>query len=114
MALGRKTGGRKPGSLNRSTIERIENTERLVEVLGLTQEDVDAHTLMTRIYRSPDVELPFRFEAAKAAIRHEKPTLAASTNEVSGPDGGPITTEIKLVLVPSRRADEPALPVDAD
>jgi len=114
MALGRKTGGRQPGSLNKSTVARIENTERLAEVLGFTQEDIDAHQLMTRIYRSPQVPLPFRFEAARAAIRHEKPTLAASTSEISGPDGGPVTTEIKLVLVPSPRANEPALPVDAD
>jgi hypothetical protein len=37
----------------------------------------DAHTFLMAVYKNPDLELPIRVDAAKAAIRYEKPALAA-------------------------------------
>jgi len=97
MALGRKTGGRQPGSLNKSTVARIEAVEQLAEVLSLTEEDIDAHTLLKRVYRSPSMALQARMAAAQIAIRHEKPTLA-QMKQASLSDGE-VTSRIEVVYV---------------
>ena len=77
MALGRKTGGRTAGTPNTATVEREKAMNALLLQLGLSEANIDAHTFLQRLYRAADVPLAIRLEAAKAAIRHEKPTLAA-------------------------------------
>jgi hypothetical protein len=80
MARGFKTGGRKPGSKNRRTEElqaAAENAAQTIsEVLG-TAFDGDAHALLMAIYKDLSQPVELRIDAAKAAIRFEKPTLAS-------------------------------------
>jgi hypothetical protein len=73
MAQRQKTGGRQKGTKNRKTVLLEEKgREALAEVLGDNAFEGDAHSLLIAV-RS--IEL--RLEAAKAAIRFEKPALAA-------------------------------------
>src|SRR6476469_7101953 len=78
MASGFKTGGRKKGSRNKKTVLLQEKgREALAEVLGANAFEGDAHSLLIAIYRDMSHPIELRLEAAKAAIRFEKPALAA-------------------------------------
>jgi hypothetical protein len=78
MAQGCKTGGRKKGSRNKKTVLLEEKgREALAEVLGVDAFDGDAHSLLVAIYKDESRPVELRLEAAKAAIRFEKPALAA-------------------------------------
>lgn len=88
MALGKKTGGRQKGSLNKRTVALGEATAAIAEKIGGTIEDAfegDAHAYMMTVYKDPANETVLRLYAAKAAIRFEKPSLAAI--EHTGKDG---------------------------
>ena len=50
---------------------------RLAEVLGANAFEGDAHSLLIAIYKDESRPIELRLEAAKAAIRFEKPALAA-------------------------------------
>lgn len=82
--MGAKTGrprGRPPGVRNKRTQERELElkaaAQALSEVLGDECFDGDAHALLMTVYKNKALELPLRVDAAKAAIRYEKPALAA-------------------------------------
>jgi len=78
MARGFKTGGRKKGSRNRKTVLLKESgREALAKALGPDAFDGDAHSLLIAIYKDQSYPIELRLEAAKAAIRFEKPALAA-------------------------------------
>jgi len=82
MAAGRKTGGRQKGSRNRAmlTIERAAAVTAAMVRGGLV--DVfsgDAHALLMLVYKDQTQEMPLRIDAAKAAIRYEKPALSSVT-----------------------------------
>jgi hypothetical protein len=73
-----KIGGRKKGTKNRKTVLLEEKgREALAEVLGPDAFDGDAHSLLIAIYKDRSHPIDLRLEAAKAAIRFEKPALAA-------------------------------------
>jgi hypothetical protein len=80
MARGFKTGGRKPGSKNRRTAELEAATETaartISEALGTAFEG-DAHAFLMAVYKNEANPIDIRIDAAKAAIRFEKPSLAA-------------------------------------
>lgn len=83
--MGEKTGrprGRPPGAKNRRTREREDAIaaaeERLKAMLGPDMFDGDAHAFLMSVYKDPAVDLERRLDAAKAAIRFEKPALAAT------------------------------------
>jgi hypothetical protein len=80
MAHGFKSGGRKPGSKNKKTSELKAEQERLVErvseMIGEPFEG-DAHALLVLIYKDQTRDISLRLDAAKAAIRFEKPALGA-------------------------------------
>jgi len=83
MARGFKTGGRQKGSRNKKTVtlqkigcEALAKTRAALE-LEPQIFDGDAHTLLMAIYRDMSRPIELRLEAAKAAIRFEKPALAA-------------------------------------
>jgi hypothetical protein len=79
MAQGRKTGGRKKGSKNKKTAS-LEHKGRaaLIEALGPASAfEGDAHALLIAIYADTSRPIELRLDAAKAAIRFEKPALAA-------------------------------------
>jgi hypothetical protein len=78
MAQGHKTGGRQKGTRNRKTaLLEEKGREALAEVLGANAFEGDAHSLLIAIYKDESRPIELRFEAAKAAIRFEKPALAA-------------------------------------
>ncbi|MEZ0064021.1 hypothetical protein ABIF26_009583 [Bradyrhizobium elkanii] len=87
MARGFKTGGRKTGSKNRRTQELEAATanaaKQISEALGVPF-DGDAHALLMAIYKDTAKPIELRLDAAKAAIRFEKPALSSvdSTGEV--------------------------------
>jgi len=96
MALGRKTGGRQPGSLNlRSKVAQ----QALVTALSVPDEeldDVDAIKLLQRVYRNPQVQLQTRIDCAKATLKHETPSLASVEQKTTH---GEKTTRIEVVYV---------------
>jgi hypothetical protein len=103
LAKGKKTGGRKAGVPNRRTVFRKTalsvaaaiaagpapklpkpsaseaNTNlALVSANNGEWHGRDAHSLLRWIYCNPDLPLEIRADAAKSAIRFEKPSLVAS------------------------------------
>jgi hypothetical protein len=72
--------GRPPGAKNRRTEEReaatAEAAAQIEQALGDAFQG-DAHALLMAVYKNPANELPLRVDAAKAAIRYEKPALSS-------------------------------------
>lgn len=85
MARGVKTGGRKPGSRNKRTLEMQKAAEdaaaRIAASLGDDVFDGDAHALLMCVYKDGQRPIDIRIEAAKAAVKYEKPALQAVTLE---------------------------------
>jgi hypothetical protein len=70
--------GRPRGRKNDATIRREAAVKAANDVLGKLLDnafDGDAHALLCAVYRNPDVPLDLRLDAAKAALRCEKPAL---------------------------------------
>jgi len=68
------------GSLNRRTKELEAKAVEAAKAIGSAIEGAfegDAHALLMTIYKDPKQDMDLRIEAAKAAIRYEKPALAA-------------------------------------
>jgi hypothetical protein len=81
MAKGRKTGGRKPGGKNKRTLELEAKAraaaDQISEALGNAAFDGDAHALLMTVYKDETQPIELRLDAAKAALRFEKPALAS-------------------------------------
>src|SRR5215467_5388116 len=80
MARGFKTGGRKKGSKNRRTL-LLEDAARQAQedakhLLGDKTFEGDAHPLLVLTYKNEALPLAVRIDAAKAAIRFEKPVMS--------------------------------------
>jgi hypothetical protein len=94
--MGIRTGrprGRPPGAKNRLTAERREAMQEIAEAIeGAIPAafEGDAHALLMAVYKDPERPIDLRVDAAKAAIRYEKPALAAVDNTVKGADGGAV------------------------
>lgn len=92
--MGARTGrprGRPKGAKNKRTQERMramQASAKAIEAALPEAFDGDAHDLLVAVYKNPQHEWNLRVDAAKAAIRYEKPAL--STVESVGKDGGPI------------------------
>jgi len=78
------------GSLNRRTKELEAKAAEAAQIVGAAIPGAfegDAHALLMTIYKDPAQPMELRLDAAKAAIRFEKPVLAAidmtSVNEHS-------------------------------
>ena len=82
MARGFKTGGRQKGSRNRRTIALENGVETvaavITESLGISAFDGDAHAFLMAVYKNTNLETGIRVDAAKAAIRFEKPALTSA------------------------------------
>jgi len=112
MAHGKKTGGRKKGVPNKRTLQRQEALQQAVkaaaEATGTTMFDGDAHALLALIYRNEALPIDLRADAAKSAIRFEKPALASTDNRntdtttylVALPSGETMTQEWKAKYAP--------------
>ena len=92
--MGKKTGrprGRPPGVKNKRSAERDAILRKVEQHLTETVDDVfegDAHAFLMTVYKTPTYDIGLRVDAAKAAVKYEKPALAAI--EHAGADGGPI------------------------
>ena len=75
--LGQKTGGRKAGRRNNSTLERDETASKvLIEAIGGVIPDAfagDAHAFLVAVYKDPRQDQHAREVAARAALPFEKP-----------------------------------------
>jgi hypothetical protein len=92
MAIGQKTGGRKPGSKNKRTREleaRVEAMHEGVDASGMTPLD-----FLLCVMRDSKLDTALRLDAAKAAARYVHPTLGAVQH--SGPNLWPIQTENRM------------------
>jgi hypothetical protein len=107
MALGRKTGGRKPGSLNIRT--KVAQQALLVAATAEGSESIDAIELLQRVYRSTEVPLFVRIDCAKAALKHETPTLSSVEQKHEHTDR---TTRIEVVYVDRQPAVSAAIAHD--
>src|SRR5262245_50188031 len=81
MAIGHKTGGRKAGSKNKRTLameaKAQATAEKIEHALGGQAFDGDSHALLMAVYKDTTAPLEMRLDAAKAAIRFEKPALSS-------------------------------------
>ncbi len=88
MALGRKTGGRQKGTPNKMTATARDAIATAASELG------GSDRLVEWARESPENERAFWVQIY--------PKLVPVQNELSGPDGAPLVTEIRLVdLTPS-------------
>jgi hypothetical protein len=90
MAPGFKSGGRKAGTPNKKSKQMKEAVQRLLEDAdralaekGLKLFEGDAHGLLKMVYKHPELDLAMRVDAAKAAARFEKPSLAATAVDLA-------------------------------
>jgi hypothetical protein len=101
MAVGRKTGGRKEGTKNKRTVERERELKAAVSSFQKKTTgnvfDGDALAFLVVIYTDMELPLGMRMAAAQAAIRYEKPALAAVQH--AGKDDGPIEGRITIEFV---------------
>jgi hypothetical protein len=78
---GRRPGaGRKKGSTNKAKLEREQAMQQAAAIIGEALPDAfagDAHMLLQAVYKDQSHPVHLRVDAAKAAIKFEKPALAA-------------------------------------
>lgn len=84
---GERRGGREKGTPNRRT-QALDTA--VAEAAGALHSAIpdafrgDAHTLLMTVYKDPSKDMALRIDAAKAAIRFEKPALSAVDASLSG------------------------------
>ncbi|GBQ82319.1 hypothetical protein AA13595_0892 [Gluconacetobacter johannae DSM 13595] len=74
--------GLKKGTRRKRTVALEEQMERITATLGhdvASGPQFGAHDVLVAMYRHPEVPLDLKLDAAKAAIRFEKPALSASS-----------------------------------
>lgn len=94
MARGFKTGGRKKGSRNkkkRKLPHEVQGRDLIAravveEVEGVIAFQGDAHAFLMVVYKDPAIALETRLDAAKAAVRYERPALASVESNVTVTD----------------------------
>src|SRR5271163_3270635 len=87
-----KAGGRQKGTPNKVTVavrEAAKETARLIEETVPGAFKGDAHAYLMSVYKDPKHPIEIRIDAAKAAVRYEKPSLAAV--QVQGDKDKPLT-----------------------
>src|SRR6516225_4786757 len=102
MARGRKTGGRKRGTLNKRTSVLAANAEAAVAGAG-GELPLD---YMIRVMRDPTTEPHRRDAMAKAAAPYLHPQLAAIHHRHTNADGTPIAPTINLTISPPAAVSE--------
>ena len=87
--MGIKTGnprGRPKGQKNKRTAEREEAMAEASRSIAATLPNAfegDAHALLMAVYKDPSNDIDLRVDAAKAAIRYERPALANIESNVN-------------------------------
>lgn len=75
----RESAGRPAGARNKRTAAREAETRKVAAVIEAAIGEPftgDAHAFLMTIYKDPKMSTDLRVDAAKAAIRYEKPALA--------------------------------------
>jgi len=105
--MGIKTGnprGRPPGSKSKRTVEReqamSEAAKAIEAAFGDAAFEGDAHAFLMGVYKDTRIDIEKRIDAAKAAIRYEKPAL--STIEARVEATVDALTEIRRTIVDPR------------
>lgn len=78
--------GRPRGTPNRKTVEQKAAVARVAELIESQIPEAftgDAHAFLMTVYKDVSIELPIRIDAAKAAVRFEKPMLSAVEAKVA-------------------------------
>jgi hypothetical protein len=86
IGKGKPGPGRPHGSKNKRTLEREASMQAAAQTIAAMIPDAfpgDAHALLVAIYKDPGQPVELRLDAAKAAIRFEKPALASTTVDAS-------------------------------
>lgn len=111
--MGERTGkprGRPPGVKNKRTEERerkaAEAAAQIAEALGPEAFDGDAHAFLVAVYKNPLNELNHRIDAAKAAIRYEKPAM--SSIDVGNKDDKPFEQVIRWAQSETEATPDPS------
>ena len=110
--------GRPLGSKNRRTKAReaalIEAQKKIGKELGGAFEG-DAHALLMLVYKDPSQPIELRTDAAKSAIRYEKPALASTVvehrdalSEMSYEDLVAVLARLDAAMVSGAVEEEPA------
>jgi hypothetical protein len=101
--MGKKTGrprGRPKGAKNKRTAEReaavSEVAVQIEKALGSAFEG-DAHAYLMSIYKDPAKPENFRIDAAKTAIRYERPALAP-VEQTTKSDSVPLAERLRAYL----------------
>lgn len=81
---GTKSGGKKKGSRNKSTLARLTAIQEAAKLMANTDGSGvftgDGHALLVAVYKNEKFPIELRADCAKAAIRYEKPALSAVEN----------------------------------
>lgn len=78
----RQGAGRIAGVPNKRTKAVLEAAQQTAEALSTAIPDAftgDAHALLMAVYKDPAQPIELRVDAAKAAVRYEKPALSSVT-----------------------------------
>ena len=108
---GIRVGGRQKGTPNRRSAAVKQAGAEAVERLMAGIEDPfdgDAHALMVLVYKDQGQPMPLRLDAAKGAIRYEKPALA--TIDLGNKDDKPFATEARWADSPAEATPDPSNP----
>ena len=112
---GERRGGRSVGIANKRTVEREQALTDAARMIESTLPDAfagNAHAVLMAIYKDPRQPIELRLDAAKAAIRYEKPALAATTVEVRDPLASMTTEHLEALhrlALAAVDEEEPAL-----
>lgn len=82
---GTRVGGRQKGTPNKRTEKVQQAAEAAADAIAEAIPGSftgDAHALLMAVYKNPAHEWQLRIDAAKAAVRYEKPALSSVTAEV--------------------------------
>lgn len=99
MAKGRKTGGRKPGGLNKATRTKLQALARL------KVEGNDPMSFFTAIMRDKDAPYEERKFASHALLKYYHPQLASIEARTGG-----TTHEQRLEMLKQLSEDDPPTP----
>jgi hypothetical protein len=106
---GVRVGGRQKGTPNkRSAAVKQAAAETVERIVGEMPDafDGDAHALLVTVYKDSRQEWNLRIDAAKAAIRYEKPALAAV--DVGNKDDKPFEQVMRWAESPSEATEDPS------
>jgi len=100
MALGRKTGGRRPGSRNRATLER-EARARAGVAAALTTGVLPLDVILVVMRGGPEAEAitERQYEAACAAAPYLHPRLASTTLDATLRTDPDVLTDAQLAAI---------------